>query len=120
MAEIVPEERRSFDWHDERHDPEGKYRVYCRITDQTKEVMLCTLFKTMIRPGDATISLLQFEKWGISFQSTAIFENQEEINRRVLARFTDICDKQYSSLVVNKERITGYIQEVTGLIGDTP
>ena len=64
MAEIVPEERRSFDWHDERHDPEGKYRVYCRITDQTKEVFVYAL-QNDDQTRDATISLLQFEKWGV-------------------------------------------------------
>ena len=60
---------------------------------------------------DATIALLQFEKWGMPFQSMAIFENQEAIGRRVLARFTDVCDKQFSSLKSNRERIQKFLLE---------
>jgi hypothetical protein len=61
---------------------------------------------------DATITLLQFEKWGLTFRAMAIFEDQEQINRKVLARFSDVSEKQFSSLGVNRERIRRYIQEV--------
>ena len=41
----------------------------------------------------------------MEFRSLAIFEDQESINRKVLARFTDVCEKQFSSLGANRERI---------------
>ena len=93
----VPADRRSFDWFDPQHDPEGKYTVDCRLNGMPKPIMVFAL------PGDdrvrdATISLLQFERWGVSHRSLAIFEDQEEVNRKVLARFSDICVKQFSSL----------------------
>jgi hypothetical protein len=60
---------------------------------------------------DATIGLLQLERWGVQFRSVGVFEDQEEINRKVLARFSDVCEKQYSSLAANKDRIGKYLEE---------
>ena len=59
----------------------------------------------------STINLLQYEKWGLPFKSLAIFEDQEEVNRKAVARFSDVCEKQFSSLTANKERIEKYIKE---------
>ena len=110
MEETVPENRRSFDRHDPVHDPGGKYLIDCRINGMPKPVFVHAL------PGDdktrdTTITLLQFEKGGPTFRSLAIFEDQEQINRKVLARFSDVCEKQFSSLGVNYERIKRYLEE---------
>ena len=110
MEEHVPETRRQFDWHHPRHDPEGKYVVDCRINSVARPVFVYAL-PNDDKTRDATITLLQFERWEIFFRSVSIFENQEEINRKVLARFSDVCDKQYSSLTANEDRIARYLQE---------
>ena len=60
---------------------------------------------------DATITLLQFEKWDLAYRAMAIFEDQEQINRKVLARFSDVSEKQFSSLSVNRDMIKRYIDE---------
>lgn len=110
MEATIPIDRRSFDWFDPQHDPEGKYTVDCRLNRMPKPVMVFAL-PTDDRVRDATISLLQLERWGIPHRSLAIFEDQEEVNRKVLARFSDTCEKQFSSLGANKDRIARYLAE---------
>lgn len=107
MEATVPVDRRSFDWHDPRHDVAGNYNVDCRINGMPKPLMVFAL-PSDDRARDATISLHQFERWGIPHRSMAIFEDQEQVNRKVLARFSDMCEKQFSSLA-NRERIAAYL-----------
>jgi hypothetical protein len=110
VEEKVPEARRAFDWHDESHDPEGKYPVDCRINGLPRPLFVYAL-PNDDKVRDATICLHQFERWGVSFRSLGIHQDLEEINVKVAARFTDICEKQFSSLMANKDRIARFLQE---------
>jgi len=114
LSETVPEDRRSFDWHDPVHDPDGVYPVDCRINAMPRPLFLYAL-PSDDRTRDATIALLRFENWGHRSRSVGVFENQEGINRKVLARFSDVADKQFSSLSGNRERIAGFLREAMAL-----
>ena len=110
MSSALPEERRSFDWSDPERDPQGMYTVDCRVNGMHRPLFVHALANDG-RTRDATIALHQFERWEIQFRSLAIFEDQESINRKVLARFSDVCEKQFSSLTANQERITRFLSE---------
>ena len=110
LSETLPKERMSFDWSDPTHDPHGIYAVDCRVNGMPRPLFVHALGNDG-RTRDATITLLQFEKWGFAFRSLAIFEDQESISRRVLARLSDVCEKQFSSLTANRDRIARFLTE---------
>jgi hypothetical protein len=107
----IPQERLEFDWTEATHDSKGNYPVDCKINHLKRPLFVFAL------PGDekvsvATISLLMFEKWGLSFQSLGIFEDQESVSRKSVARFTDVVEKSFSNLEGNKDRIATHLQRI--------
>ncbi|HJX50500.1 MAG TPA: DUF1828 domain-containing protein [Candidatus Nanoarchaeia archaeon] len=108
IKEKVPEDRRIFNYHDPVHDPDRKYIVDCKVNGNKRPYFIFAIpndDKCMI----ATICCLQFEKWGLPFHPIGLFEDEETINRKVLARFSDVCEKLFSSLYTNKDRIEKYL-----------
>ena len=113
LLETVDKERITFDWNDPERDPQGKYVIDCRING-TSDPLYISALNNDRKTRDATIALLRFEKWGNPFQSVAIFENQEVINRKVLARFTDVCDRQFPSITTSQDRIQKFLNASIG------
>jgi hypothetical protein len=114
ISQNVPEQRYVFDWHNPVHDPEGVYKVDCHINNMEEPLHVYALPNdTRIR--DATISILQFEKWEVSFRPVAVFQDSKTINKKVLRRFSKICDMQFPSLKENKREIVSYIREAISL-----
>ncbi len=110
LTRVIPRERLAFNWHDPKLDSQGKYQVDCRIEASPTPLFTYALASDdQVR--DATIALLQFEKWGLEFRCLGIFEDQEQIGRKVLSRFTDVCERQFSNLSSNTDRIEGYLRK---------
>lgn len=109
LEEKIPEKQRKFEYSDPVHDPEQKYVIDCRL-DINKKPLFLFAIPNDDKCRDSTITCLQYEKFNVPFVASAIFENQEDINRRVLARFSDVCEKQFPSLQSAKERFDGYLE----------
>ena len=111
VSHTIPENRLEFGYYDEENDPAGNYMVDCKINGMPKPVFIFALSSDE-KTRDATITLHQYERSGYKFQSVGIFQDQESINRKVLARFTDIVDRQFSSLSGNRDRIERHLSEL--------
>lgn len=109
VASAIHNGRVARNWADPERDPKGRYQVHWRVNQRPRPIFLYGLTSDeAVR--DANIALLQFEKWQVPFHSVAVFEDQEQIGRNVLARFTDVCERQFSSLDA-RDRIRGYLIE---------
>ena len=58
---------------------------------------------------NSAFSILMFERMGIKFNPVGIFDDQTEISRNILAKFSDVCGKQISSLD-NIERFEKFLE----------
>lgn len=112
LAEKLSEFDVHFDKTIEGHDEQGLYPVDCCVRSDAGDIFIFPILNDD-KCRDTTISLLQFEKYGVDFRSIGIFQNQEEINRKVLSRFSDVCDKQFSTLDSARDRIQKVIGSMT-------
>ncbi|MDE0016307.1 MAG: hypothetical protein OXU51_08985, partial [Candidatus Poribacteria bacterium] len=113
LNENVPKSRLCFDWNDPERDPQGNYKVDCRINGMREPLFVFAL-NSNNKTRDATIALHQFKEWRIPFRSLGIFKNQSDISRKVRERFSDVCDKTFYSLIPNYASIQEYLVDNIG------
>ena len=111
LRSIMSDERLVANWSDPEHDPKGNYSADYRING-TKPLLVFALTNDQ-RVSEATVNLLQYEKWGLNFQSLGIFEDQVQINRKTLVKFSNVAGKQFSGLETERDRVISYIHEAT-------
>lgn len=109
ISETVDSAKFTFNYHNDEYDPERKYLVDCRINSMAKPLHIYAIGDDN-KCRDTTIGILQSMTWDTPSLAMGIFADQEKINRKVLSRFTDVCDRQFSSLAINRERIEDYLQ----------
>ncbi len=110
LKKNVPPDRIQFNWKTER-DASGKYPVDARINHMKRPLFLYGV-PHEDKMKVVTISLLTFEKWKLKFQSVAVFEDLQAMQKKPLARFLDVNDKPFSSFdEENQERLSDYLHE---------
>jgi hypothetical protein len=110
LTEKVPESKRKFEYHHPQLDPRRIYAVDCCLETRTKPLFVFGITNDS-KCQTATNIIYWWEKQKEPFSVMAIHENMEEINGKFLARFSDVCGKQFSNLPTNRDRITAFIEE---------
>lgn len=87
-----------------QHDSSQLYPVDARINGVSDSQLLVFAIGNDDQCQRATITLYRWESWGEPFGSIGIFRDQTEINRHVLARFSDVAGRQFSSIETARER----------------
>jgi Domain of unknown function DUF1828 len=94
LEQIVPREQLEFDWADVDRDPKNLYQVDCKITQNSNPLFVYALTGNQ-KVSDATIAIQKFRAWGLSFRPVALFQDKEEINKKVFSRFHEVCHDHY-------------------------
>jgi len=113
LRTTVPEERLTFDYNHPRYDRQRIYTVDALVNHRDVPLYIFAIGSND-RCRDVTINLHTYKTWKIEYQSVAVFEDQKSISRDVLARFSDVADKQFSSLVSSEAQIVDYLKKQLG------
>lgn len=111
ISNSAPPESVTFDWYDNT-DIQKTYRVDCRIETKKQPVFIFALDsdKKILR---ATITLQHFKLRKMEFEAIGIFESQEEIgDRKSIATFSDVVDKQFSTIEGKEDDIRQYVAKL--------
>lgn len=98
-----------FNYNETDKDPKGKYKIDCFIP--ARRPIFIFGVPTVDKCRDATITLLKFATWGSRFSSIVIYEDEEKIPSRAVAKLSDASDKSYSNLETAREGLHEYLTQ---------
>ena len=83
MYSVASKDRIELDWFHEKHDPEGRYKVDCRINGRRTPLFVYAL-STDKKVDQATIALYEFKAWHIpDFRSVGIIRDRTKVSPKV-------------------------------------
>ena len=95
MYSVASKDRIELDWFHEEHDPEGKYKVDCRINGMGTPLFVYAL-STDRKVNQATIALYEFKAWEIpDFRSVGIIRDRTKVSRKSIDYFRTVADDCY-------------------------
>lgn len=94
------------------HDPDGRYSIDARVNGTATRQVLAFAISNDDQCRDATITIYKWLDWQERFHPIAVFLDQTQINRIVLARFSDVAERQFSNLETARERLEEYLSEL--------
>jgi hypothetical protein len=101
--------RAHFDYVDAEHDADGRYPIDCLLNGLPRPLAVFGIGNDA-QARDATITLLRFRAWSRDLFAVGVHEEMEELTGKVLARLSDVVDKQFSSLAGNEGAIVDYVR----------
>jgi hypothetical protein len=114
IERVIPPGKLVRKWHEPKLDPKGHYPVDWLVRGNGHDPIFVFALQTEEKVKDVTIILHQFERWDYKHRTVAVFQQQEGIPIKDLARFTDVAEKSYSTLEGNENRIEKYLREAMG------
>ena len=109
LYQKVESNRMIFNWQHPTNDPDGIYKVDCRINGKVPPLFVFAL-NSDTKTQAAALTLHQFKAWGIDYQPLGIFEKKNTTTRDVFLRFNDVCQIHFTDIIENSEEIGQYLQ----------
>ena len=95
MYNVASKDHIELDWFHEAHDPDGKYKVDCRINGMRMPLFVYAL-STDRKVNQATIALYEFKAWDLpDFRAVGIIRDQTKVSRKSIDYFRTVADGCY-------------------------